>query len=305
MNRTGRIAIATDTPGWHGKRLATACAQHGLEAVFVSLSDCRVDLEVNRFGIVMPGFERALPDGVLVREIAAGSFEQVTLRLGILHALQEWGVLVYNTARGVERTVDKSMTSMLLRRVGIATPPTCVSEHESHAREFLRREFASGHRVVVKPLFGSQGKGLQLLDESSPLPGINEYQGVHYLQRYVESFAGDPCDYRVFVVGGEAVAAMKRRGSSWVHNVAQGAICERVECDEPLAQIAVRAVQAVDCDYAGVDVMRDRDGAYTVLEVNGIPAWRGLQAVAEVDIAAALVCDFARRLDSAAHRAAS
>ena len=70
----------------------------GREATFASLSDCRVDLEANRWGIVVPGFEAQLPDGVFVREIAKGSFEQVTLRLGLLHALAEWGVPVCNSA---------------------------------------------------------------------------------------------------------------------------------------------------------------------------------------------------------------
>ena len=50
----------------------------------------------------------------LVRSIPAGSFEQVTLRLGLLHALAALGVAVVNDARGIERCVDKSMTSFLL-----------------------------------------------------------------------------------------------------------------------------------------------------------------------------------------------
>lgn len=300
-----RVAIATDTPGWHGKRLARACEQFGLNSVVVSLSDCRVDLDANRFGIVIPGFEGTLPDGVLVREIAAGSFEQVTFRLSLLHALQDWGVAVFNSARAVERTVDKSMTSTSLRREGIATPVTCVTEREPEARSFLMREFASGHRVVMKPLFGSQGKGLLLLDTRSILPSAVEYGGLYYLQRYVEPYANEPCDYRVFVVGGAAVAAMRRRGTSWVHNVAQGAQVERVDLDGDLTDIAVRSVRAVGCDYAGVDLMRDRSGALTVLEINGIPAWRGLQSVTDIDIAEALVREFTHRCDVTAQRIAS
>ena len=125
---TTTIAILTDSPGWHGRRLARAFAQLGVASAFASLSDCRVDLEANRWGIVIPGFDTRLPDAVFVREIAAGTFEQVTLRLGLLHALSEHGVPVYNTARAVERTVDKSMTSLLLRKAGIDTPATWVTE---------------------------------------------------------------------------------------------------------------------------------------------------------------------------------
>lgn len=296
MKAALQVAILTADPGWHGRRLARALAALGIESVFASLSDCRVDLEANRWGIVVPGFEARLPDGVFVREIAKGSFEQVTLRLGLLHALAEWGVPVCNTANAIERTVDKAMTSMLLRKAGIATPPTWVSEREEQARATLTQETACGHRLVLKPLFGSQGKGLRLLGPGDELPPGAEYDDVYYLQRFVEGRRDEACDYRVFVIAGQAVAAMVRRGTSWVHNVAQGASCEAVALDPELARLAERAVAAIVMDYAGVDLMRDRDGAAVVIEVNGIPAWRGLQSVTDVDIAARLARHLAGRM---------
>lgn len=292
MSGARAVAIATDTPGWHGRRLARAFDALGVETRVVALGHCRVDLEANRWGIVIPGFENALPDGVLVREIAAGSFEQVTLRLGLLHALAEWGVPVCNSARAVERTVDKSMTSMLLRHAGIATPPTWVTESASDARAILMRETAAGHRVVLKPLFGSQGKGLLRLGSGDALPEPATVQGVYYLQRFVEPAADGGRDYRLFVIGGRTVAAMTRQGADWVHNVALGARCAAAALDPDLCRLAERATAAVGADYAGVDLMRTADGTPLVIEVNGIPAWRGLQSVSAEDIALRLARHF-------------
>ncbi len=48
-------------------------------------------------------------------------------------------------------------------------------------------------------------------------------------------------------------------------------------------------------DYAGVDLIRDRDGRLQVIEVNGIPAWKGLQSVTRDSIAQMLVNDFVDR----------
>jgi hypothetical protein len=40
-------------------------------------------------------------------------------------------------------------------------------------------------------------------------------------------------DWRVLVIGGRAVTAMRRVSAHWVHNVAQGARCEPAPLDEP------------------------------------------------------------------------
>src|SRR5690348_692867 len=128
-----RIAILVHAPDWHTRRLSEAFAHQGATATVLSLQDCAFVLGEGGPGIAMPGFADALPDAVLVRTIAAGTFEQVTLRLGLLHALARLGVPVINDARAIERCVDKSMTSFLLHQAGIATPPTLASESAAQA----------------------------------------------------------------------------------------------------------------------------------------------------------------------------
>jgi RimK family alpha-L-glutamate ligase len=301
---TMRIAIMTDETGWHTGCLKKAFRARGAEARCIDLADCRIDTTWEPHGLVLPGFGHTLPAAVFVRGIAGGTFEQVTLRLGILHALRESGVPVYNDARAIERSVDKSMTSFLLHRNGVPTPATWAGESAAFAQRVLMREAAAGRQVVLKPLFGSQGHGLKRLGASirhggalTPLPSLRSYQQVAYLQRYIDG--GRPgFDWRVLVIGGRAVAAMRRvGGKGWIHNFAQGAACEPAELDLPLAQTAVRATEALGLDYAGVDLIPDpRDaGRPLVLEVNGVAAWRGLQSVTSVDLAAALADDLLQR----------
>ena len=88
------------------------------------------------------GFGERLPDAVVVRSMSGGTFEAVTLRLGVLHALRERGVLVWNDARSIERCVDKSMTSFLLARAGIATPATWATASYQEAVQIAQRETA-------------------------------------------------------------------------------------------------------------------------------------------------------------------
>lgn len=299
MNR--RIPVFTDDPGWHGKRLKEAFAARGREAVFVSLKECHLELMHGRPGVYIPGFEDGLPDGAFVRGVPGGTLQQVIVRLDVLHALKMLGVTVYNDGRAVERTVDKAMTSFLLHHHRVSTPPTWVCESREHAHDVILRETMAGRALVIKPLFGSQGQGVRLLTRESPFPVPMEehVDGLYYLQHYVDSGEGAWHDHRVFVIDGHVVAAMVRHGSSWVNNVAQGGRCEFLPPEGEIAELALAAAHALDIDYCGVDIIRDRQGRLYVLEVNSIPAWKGLQGVIGLDVAQALVDDFLGKVGDA------
>ncbi len=288
--------VVLGAAGWHWERLAPALRAQGLRPLRLGFGACGMAIDGSPRDLVLDAVE-ALPAAVLVRSIPAGSFEQVTFRLSLLHALAERGVLVVNDGRAIERCTDKAMTTFLLARAGLPTPPTWVAERPAAAQAIVEREAAAGHALVLKPLFGAQGKGLRLLRSAADLPAPEEVAGVFYLQRYIGRHAGW-CDYRVFVVGEVAVAAMVRHGRSWITNVRQGGRPEAVDSDGELGGLAVRAASAVGASHAGVDLMHDAHGRLTVLEVNSMPAWQGLQSVTEVDIGARLAAHLVDLLKS-------
>jgi tetrahydromethanopterin:alpha-L-glutamate ligase len=305
-----RIAIFTDEIGWHTRALQQALRERGAQGRCIDLADCRIDTTAAWHGLVLPGFGTDLPDAAIVRGIAAGSFEQVTKRLGVLHALRELGVPVYNDARAIERSVDKAMTSLLLHTHRVPTPATWALESAADAQRLVRREALAQRSLVLKPLFGSQGRGLVRVGwvgdaaggRIEPLPDLGgTYGDLAYLQRFVEPQAGGKgFDWRVLVVGGRAVAAMRRRNTHWVHNVAQGGRCEPQPLDDDdegreLASLSQSAARALQMDYAGIDLIAGTQGI-VVLEVNGVAAWRGLQQVTAFSIAGAIVDDLFHRV---------
>ena len=279
-----KIAVFTNEAGWHGEQLKQAFSKRGKEVLFVSLQDCVLDLSGHKTAIQIPNFY-ALPKAVFVRGIAGGTLQQVTQRLNILHMLKMLGVTVYNDGRAIERTVDKAMTSFLLQQNGIATPKTWVCESRQQAHEII----AKNPQLVIKPLFGSQGQGVRLVSAQLPLPGDQFVDNVFYIQQFIHA----KHDYRVFVINNQSVASMRRTGDTWLHNVAQGAKCTKTT-EKDVLDIAIQASKALDIAYCGVDVIRDENGILQVLEVNSIPAWRGLQSVTDTNIAQILVDDFLR-----------
>jgi RimK family alpha-L-glutamate ligase len=201
-------------------------------------------------------------------------------------------VRVLNSARTIERTVDKFWTSTLLERCGLPPPDTIVCETADEAFAGFR---ALGD-VIVKPLFGSMGLGMvRVSDEEMAFrvfKTIEQIRGVYYLQRAIDH---DGRDLRAFVVGGRVLAAIERRSEGWRTNLSRGGTARVVQLSDEWGGLAIRAAAAVGAEYAGVDLLPARDGRVHVLEVNGIPGWQGLQEATGVDVAGAIIDQLVRR----------
>lgn len=295
-----KIAIFTDNPDWHSMRLQAAFDRRGIISAYVSLSECKITIADDCLPLHIPGFEQTLPDAVFVRVIPGGSLQQVVFYLDILHTLKILKIPVYNDGSAIERSVDKAMTSFLLANSKLATPATWVLHNHAQALAISKRELSSGHKIITKPLFGAQGKGICLLEKITDLTYLASDQGIYYLQRFVDCQGDGYSDFRVFVVNGKVIASMKRHGKSWLNNIAQGARCESLQTNAVLAVLAVRAIAALSMDYGGVDIICDQAGNYSIIEVNSIPAWKGLESVCGIDIAEALVADLLERYLSSA-----
>ncbi|MBL1140770.1 MAG: RimK family alpha-L-glutamate ligase [Proteobacteria bacterium] len=290
-----KVAIVTDDPGWHGRQLVAALKDHGLDSQYLSLTDCTIEIGGNGQELHFPGFEQ-IPFAFFIRGVPGGTLEQVIFRLDILHALHDSGITVYNTPRAIERTVDKPLTSLLLSRAGLPTPTTWICESIDKAEAILDKETRDGHKLVLKPLFGSQGIGVHLVDKQSGLIHDENFAGIYYLQRFIERKNNEFTDIRVLVIDGIAKAAMLRRGVDWITNRAQGASCEAIKLDANIATLAESACKVLDIDYAGVDLMQDKQGQFYIIEVNSIPAWYGLQNVVDFNIASCLIDSFVKRI---------
>ncbi len=286
-----RVALFTDKIDWHVEVFARALKRLGATPVPVRLSACKIDT-TRAQGLAIPGFHQVLPDLAIVRAIGDGSLEEITMRLGVLHALRAVGVLVVNDARAIESCTDKSMASFLLARAGLRTPATFVVQNLREARAIATRECARGP-LVLKPLFGAQGWGLRLIRDPAELPEPAEARFVYYLQRFVapRSSAQGFEDMRALVSRGRVVGAMRRRSTSWITNVRQGAKPIAATPSDEEARIALAAAEALGADCAGVDLIWDESGAPLVLEVNSMAGWSGLQRVTNFSIAERLARD--------------
>ena len=292
------VAILSARCGWHTDELCRALADrgHSGEVVAYESLHARIGSRCGSRLRVLSGVDRD-PDAVLARIIPNGSLEQIIFRVDALHWLEDRGVRVMNTPRAIERSVDKFYTSALLHDAGLETPDTVVCE-EFEAAMAAVREMGD---VVVKPIFGSMGHGLVRISDPDiafrVLRPLEQTRTVYYIQRFIDH---QGCDLRAFVAGGRVIAAIERQAPSgdWRTNVSRGAAARAIELCASDRQLAVAAAAAVGADYAGVDLLRARNGTAYVLEVNGIPGWQGVQRATGVDVAGAIIDLLATRVQA-------
>ncbi len=277
-----KIAILASEAGWHVVRLQQALEQRG--ATVIRYSSTRLLARIAAAPRTsVAGISLDDCDAVIVRGIPIAAVEQIIYRVDVLHRLENRGVRVINSAVAIEKTVDKYYTSSLLEDAGLPTPRTIVTERFDEAVA----AFAElGGDVIVKPLFGSEGKGMMHINDPDLAHRVFRTlelgRYVYYLQEYIPH---QDWDIRAFVLGGRVLAAMRRLGNGWKTNIAQGAQSEPFQLSPELEALSLRAAQLVEADYAGVDILCDQHGQPYVLEVNSIPGWRGLQRTVEFEIA--------------------
>ena len=287
--RIMKIAVLSTRSGWHTDELQRAIHERGHQPILLPYESLVARLGSRARGAPKLGADTPdlfECDAVLARIIPNGSLEQIIYRIDALHWLEDAGVAVMNPPRAIERTVDKFYTSALLERAGLATPQTIVCERVEDAAAAFR---LMGD-VIVKPLFGSMGLGMvRVSDEETAwrvFRALEAIRGIYYLQRAVPH---EGRDVRAFVIGGRIVAAIERRAAGWRTNISRGGEARAITLPAAWNDMALRAARAVGADYAGVDLLPAHDGTVYVLEVNGIPGWRGLQAATSFDVAGALV----------------
>ena len=277
-----RIVVLTSPESWYFRDLQRAAGDGiQIEAVPFTRLTSMVDVRATEVASVGRILEAA--DAVLVRTMPPGSLEQVVFRMDALQQLYEQGTRVVNSPKAIEAAVDKYLALAKLRSAGLPVPRTEACQHVDDAMEIFRR---FGSDVVVKPLFGSEGRGITRIQDEAiahrTFKLLTELRAVIYQQEYLEH-AGE--DLRLLVVGSEVLAMRRFSDTDWRTNVSRGARTEPIHPTAELCEMAFRAARSVDAELAGVDFLVTTQGQTYVIEVNAVPGWRAMAGATGVDVA--------------------
>jgi ribosomal protein S6--L-glutamate ligase len=203
-------------------------------------------------------------------------------RLTVSEHLEGMGIEVVNSSKATRICRNKFSAIQVLQKQGIPTPKTRAALTPKAAMRSMRK---MKKPVIIKLLSGSHGKGVMRIcsneEAESVIDALWALGEIIYFQEYIETKGKD---IRALVIGDEVVAAMERsaRQGDFRSNLSRGGRGVKLELDEGLRKLALRAARAVGAVFAGVDIVVD--GRPKVLEVNINPGLK-ISRITEVDIA--------------------
>jgi ribosomal protein S6--L-glutamate ligase len=277
-----RIAVLGSAENWYLEDLRRAAAQQH-EIVPALWREVAAAVEAGQTRVWAGRVALDQFDAVLVRTMPTASLEQIVFRMDALASLHAGGVPVINSPKAVETAIDKYLTLARVQAAGLPVPRTIACQS---ADEALAAFEQLGGDVVVKPLFGSEGRGLVHLCDRGLAERVLQLFAQQGAVLYVQQFLRHPGhDFRVLVIGQRVLAMRRASAGDWRTNVSRGGVATACELTEQMAHLARQSAAAVGASIAGVDLLPDDQGRLHVLEVNAVPGWKGSARALQVDVA--------------------
>ncbi|MCC6575527.1 MAG: RimK family alpha-L-glutamate ligase [Planctomycetes bacterium] len=268
------------------RRLIEAAKERGHEVTVVNTLACSLYMNHDTFGILNHGEELPQPDVVLPR-IGASITDY---GLAVVKHFELMKVPVMNSRRAIALSRDKLRAAQFMASLNMPTPATVALRDPIGIEAMLAQ--LGGPPVIIKPVRGTQGVGVMLMESLESIRAISETMwglGQNFvMQKFIKEAAGK--DIRAFVVGKKVVAAMRRvsKKGEFRANIHRGGRGERLDLPKDFKALAVQAAEKMGLYVAGVDLLETNDGPM-LLEVNSSPGLEGIERYTGVNVAAEIV----------------
>jgi ribosomal protein S6--L-glutamate ligase len=266
--------------------LRDAVEKRGHEVKVIDYLRCVIDITSHRPGIMYAGRPLEGFDAVIPRIGASHTFYGTA----VVRQFEMMGTFSTAESVSIARSRDKLRSLQLLSRHGIGLPVTGIAHSTKDIGGLI--DLVGGAPLVVKLIEGTQGVGVVLCETrkaaESVIAAFRELDAQILVQEFIKEARG--ADIRVIVIGGRAVASMKRQGApgDFRSNLHQGGTAEAIKLTPEERSTAIRAAKTMGLGVCGVDLLRSNHGP-VVMEVNSSPGLEGIQTTTGLDIADKIV----------------
>ncbi len=219
----------------------------------------------------------------------------------LAYTLEQLGFRLFNRADAIAACDDKSLTILRLisnKEIHFPIPKTMIApmtyanigyksnELKDTLSFLLQAEEILSYPMVIKECFGSFGAQVYLAKNRSDAEQIiMQCAGRPFLlQEFVQSSYGR--DLRLQVVGGKVVATMLRtHDTDFRANITNGGKMSSYTPSTAACDLAIRVSEALQLDFAGVDLLFGEHDEPILCEVNSNAHFKNIHTCTGVNVA--------------------
>lgn len=267
------------------RRLREAAIERGHEVRVIDYLRCYMNITSARPSVIYSG-EPLAADAVIPRIGATYTFYGTS----VVRQFEVMGVTTANGSQAISRSRDKLRALQILSHAGVGLPVTGYAHSSKDIDGVIGT--VGGPPLIIKLLEGTQGVGVVLAETrkaaESVMAAFRQLDANILVQEFIKESGG--ADIRVFVIGGKAVAAMRRQAAAgeFRSNLHRGGTAEAIKLTAKERATAVKAARVLGLSIAGVDLLRSDRGPL-VIEVNSSPGLEGIEKSTGVDVAGKVI----------------
>lgn len=205
----------------------------------------------------------------------------------LMSRLERYKFCFLNERNSITNCEDKYLTQLKLVEGGVPVPDSALVPTEDMI-DLALEKVGGKFPIVVKTLCGTQGKGVFIVSEYRSLKSTLQaiWSSADEVEMMFQRYIKSDHDVRLHVLGDRVIASMKREviDNDFRSNVHLGGKTAIYKPTKEIQELAVKAAKAVNCKWAGVDIMFDSKGKPYVLEVNASPGTDGIEELTKKDI---------------------
>ena len=281
------IVILSRGPGLYStQKLFLEGQRRGHRMRVVDHVRCSIIVEKGRPRVFYEG-ERIHTIDAIIPRIGASV---TTKGAAIIRQFEMMNVFSSVSSDALLKSRDKLRCLQLLGMADLGIPKTVYTDYSQNIADLIHQ--VGGLPVVIKLLEGTHGLGVILAESrqtaESVIETFNRLKERIIIQEYIKESKG--ADVRVFIINGEIVASMKRMAApgDFRSNLHRGASSVPVQLSKAEAITALKAVEILGLDVAGVDILQSHRGPL-ILEVNPSPGLEGISKTTGIDVAAKVI----------------
>ncbi len=267
-----KVSLIYDIIRWEERSIIKALNDKNVDVSLIDVKNMNLDLKNNSYDFGDISLQRSTG---YYRNLHSTAYIEFT------------GNRIINDFNSTIITGNKMFTSLMLSKNNIRIPKTFVSFNKETFLKSFNDDFNS--KAVTKPVTGSWGRMISLLNDYYAAMDVSEYKDymyplyqINYTQEFINDFDRD---LRVFVVNDNVIAGIYRYkpGNDWRTNTALGGRAEKLKITPEIEEIALKSAQAMGPGIYGIDLLESREG-YFVNEINGNTEFKNTVPVTGINI---------------------